>query len=332
MLNVFVAAAQGLRGVERATRDPLPADAVWLDLLEPTPGEEQLVEQTLAIDVPTREEMREIESSNRLYEEAGALYMTATIVTHLDTDAPETSQVTFIVKGSKLVTNRYVDPLPFRRFTAYANTHPAICGSPWMLLAGLIEFIINRVADVLERVGTDLDATTATVFAPRAKRRSASRDYREVLQRVAQNGELISKARESLVSLGRMLAFVQQAAASGGAGGNGVQPGHDARARFRTVSRDVLAMSDHASFLGTKVQFILDATLGMVTINQNDILKIFSMVTVFLLPPTVIASFYGMNFEQIPWLQAGWGPWAALGLMVASSVVPYLIFKRRGWL
>ncbi|HKZ74069.1 MAG TPA: magnesium transporter CorA family protein [Steroidobacteraceae bacterium] len=330
MLNVFVAGGQGLQRIERGPGDPLPTAAVWLDLIEPSREEEELVERTLGIDVPTREEMREIEASNRLYEENGALYLTATIVTHLETDAPETQQVTFIVKGSKLVTNRYVDPLPFRRFIAYAERHPAICSSPWMLLAGLLEFIINRVADVLERVGADLDATTSGVFAPRAKRRGATRDFRAVLQRVAQNGELISKARESLVSLGRMLAFVQQAALA--SGGNSSQPSQEVRARFRTVSRDVLAMSDHASFLGTKVQFILDATLGMVTINQNDILKIFSVVTVFLLPPTVIASFYGMNFERIPWLQEEWGPWVALGLMVASSLMPYLIFKRRGWL
>jgi magnesium transporter len=266
--------------------------------------------------------MREIEASSRLYEENGVLYMTATIVAHVDTDAPETSQVTFIVAGPKFVTNRYVDPLPVRRFISYAETHPTICASPWLLLAGLLEAIVNRVADVLERVGAELDATTGTVFA-RRRRRDASRDYREVLQRVARSGELVSKARESLASLSRMLAFLQQQQQLGV---------NDSRGRFRTLTRDVLAMSDYASFLGAKVQFILDATLGMVSINQNDILKIFSVVTVFLLPPSVVAGFYGMNFERIPWLQAEWGPWVAVGLMVVSSLVPFLIFKRRGWL
>lgn len=331
MLNALVAGPEGLRRVERGAEDPLPPEAIWLDLLDPTPQEERLVEQTLGVDVPTREEMREIESSNRLYEERGALYMTVTIVTGIDTEAPESAQVTFIITGPKLVTNRYVDPLPFRRFMTYAQTRPAISSSPALLLSGLLESIINRVADVIERVGADLDATSTSVFAAPRRRRAASRDYRPVLERIAQSGVLISKTRESLVSLGRMLAFIQQAPLSQPSDG-GQQLSQEVRSRFRTLSRDVLAMSDHASFLGTKVQFILDAVLGLVTINQNDILKIFSVVTVFLLPPTVIASFYGMNFDRIPWLQAQWGPWAALGMMLASSLVPYLIFKRRGWL
>jgi len=106
----------------------------------------------------------------------------------------------------------------------------------------------------------------------------------------------------------------------------------DARARFRTLSRDVLAMSDHSSFLGDKVQFVLDATLGMVTIDQNNILKIFSVAAVVLLPPSVITGFYGMNFQHIPWLHEPWGVWVAVAMMVVSAVTPYLFFKRRGWL
>ena len=125
------------------------------------------------------------------------------------------------------------------------------------------------------------------------------RDFRKVLERVGQNGELISKARESLVSLGRLLTFVQQSTT--------VPMRRTIRARFRTLSRDVLAMSDHASFLGTKVSFILDATLGLVKIDQNNILKIFSVVTVFLLPPSVIGAIYGMNFSRMPWLHDTWG-------------------------
>jgi magnesium transporter len=104
------------------------------------------------------------------------------------------------------------------------------------------------------------------------------------------------------------------------------------RARFRTLSRDVLAMSDHASFLGNKVSFILDATLGLINIDQNNILKIFSVVTVFLLPPSVIGAIFGMNFSKMPWLGSPWGFWAAMGLMLFSSIGPWLFFKRKGWL
>jgi magnesium transporter len=323
MLSVYVARPQGLVRVELQPGEPLPRDALWIDLVEPTQQEEKLVEKSLGIDVPTREEMREIEASNRLYEEDGVLYMTATIVTKLDTDLPESTQVTFIHTPSTLVTNRYVDPLPFRRFLSYAEKHPAVCTSPAMLLAGILESIVNRIADVIERVASNLDQLSSEIFARAQRRSGMSRDFRTVLEHVGQNGELTSKARESLVSLSRLLVFVQQA--------NGQQP-QDVRARFRTLSRDVVAMSDHASFLGDKVSFTLDATLGMVTIDQNNILKIFSVVTVFLLPPSVIASFYGMNFDHLPGLHDAWGAAFALLIMALSAVVPYLIFKRRGWL
>ena len=141
---------------------------------------------------------------------------------------------------------------------------------------------------------------------------------------LGQNGELISKARESLVSLGRLLTFVQQSTA--------VPMSQEVRGRFRTQTRDVMAMSDHASFLGTKVSFILDATLGLINIDQNNILKIFSVVTVFLLPPSVIGALFGMNFSKMPWLHETWGFWAAMGVMLASAIGPFLFFKRKGWL
>ena len=154
--------------------------------------------------------MREIEASNRLYEEDGALYMTATVVTKLDSDLPESTQITFILSAAKLVTNRYVDPLPFRRFIAYAERHPNSCNSPPAVLAGLVEAIVNRVADVIERVATDLDGASVEVFSASRRKRGVMRDFRKILERLGQNGELISKARESLVSLGRLLTFVQQ--------------------------------------------------------------------------------------------------------------------------
>ena len=321
MLNRYALQGQGLVSLS----DAALSDTLWIDLFEPTPEEERTVEAECAIDVPTREEMREIETSNRLYEEDGGVYLTFTIVTKLDSDLPQNSQVTFILKDGRLITNRYTDPLPFRRFISYAERHGPSCASGSAVLAGLIEAIINRVADVIERVSSDLDSISAEVFArlPR-RRRSRGRDYQGVLERVGQSGELIAKTRESLVSLGRALTFVQQATS--------VNLTNDVRTRFRTQARDVIAMSDHASFLGNNVSFILDATLGMVNIDQNNILKIFSVVTVFLLPPSVIGAVYGMNFDHIPWAHESWGFMGALGLMLASALIPYLIFKRRGWL
>lgn len=324
MLSAYVPEPQGLQRRVSTADEPLPQDAVWLDLYVPTVEEERKVESFLGVDVPTREEMREIESSARLYEEKGALYLTATVATKLDTDLPENTQITFILAGNRIVTNRYVDPLSFRRFASYAERHLAQCSSGPGVLAGLLEAIVDRSADVLERVGANLDDVSANVFARPKGRRPQSRDFRTVLEQVGRNGDLISRTRESLVSLGRLLVFVQQATTESLTA--------EIRGRFRTLSRDVTQMSDHASFLGNKVAFILDATLGMVNIDQNNILKIFSVVTVFLLPPSVIGAIYGMNFEHIPWLHEAWGFWYALATMIVSAILPWAIFKWRGWL
>lgn len=327
MLTVYCLTPAGLKRLEREPDARLPEEAVWLDLLEPTPEEERLVEQRLGLDIPTREEMREIESSSRLYEEAGALYLTATVVTKLDTQLPENGQITFILKDQRLVTNRYVDPLPVRRFVAQTERHPQSNTTSQAVLTGLLESIVNRIADVIERVSSDIDGVSAEVFNRQklsgASHRRTQRDFRRLLERVGQSGELIAKARESLVSLARLLAFVQQST---------IPMPQDVRTRLRTLSKDVVAMSDHASFLGNNLNFILDATLGMINIDQNNILKIFSVVTVFLLPPSVIGAIFGMNFQHIPSSAEPWGFWGALVLMGLSSVIPYLWFRQRGWL
>jgi magnesium transporter len=316
-------------GLTRLDNQPavVPADALWVDLLEPTLEEEKAVEQFLTIDVPTREEMKEIEASSRLYEEGGALYMTLTVVAKVDTDRPITAAVTFILVRNRLITNRYHDPLPFRKYAAYAERHISVCSSAQMLLAGLLEAIVERVADVLERVGNDLDDLSAGVFAPPGRDATAnkvSRDLRAAMERIGRNGDLLSKSRESLTSLGRMLTFIMQSTV--------VTLTAEERARYKTLSRDVLALSDHAAFVSNKTSFLLEATFGLINIEQNNIIKIFSVAAVVFLPPTLVASIYGMNFHHMPELDWPYGYPLALVMMVCSAVLPFVYFKRRGWL
>jgi len=323
VLTLYSAGPQGLQ------RHPVPEGAIdpsicWIDLLEPTLAEEKMVESTLGVDVPTRAEMSELEASARLYEENGRLFMTATLVTRLDSGVPQNSQITFILGKDRLITNRYADPTPFRRFIAYAETHPASCSSPSMLMTGLLESIVDRLAETLEKIGVELDAVSTEIFTPHLRGRPGARNFHHVLDRVGSSGDVISKARESLVSLGRLLAFMQQATV--------IAATQEQRNRFRTISRDVLSLSDHASFLANKVTFLLDATLGMINIEQNNILKIFSVVTVFLLPPSLIAGVFGMNFHQMPLLQEPEGFWITGGLMLFSTLVPYFYFRHKGWL
>jgi magnesium transporter len=325
VLNIFVATPQGLARVDPGSPATIPDNAVWIDLLEPTIEEEKLIESALGVDVPTREEMKEIEASNRLYEDNGALYMTTTVAAQLDTDRPVSMQVTFILVGRRLVTNRYLDTKPFQQFISYAGRHPAACQTPLAILAGLMEAFTERIADVLERVGLNLDTLSGTIFARNGTGQPTSRDLHGIIEMIGFSGELNSKTRESLVSLGRLLMFVQQ---SGNTGMKGEQ-----RDRFRSISRDVASLSDHASFLGTKVSFLLEATLGLINVEQNNIIKIFSVAAVLFLPPTLIASIYGMNFHLLPDLPGKYGNFFfSLALMVGSMVFTYVLFRRKGWL
>jgi magnesium transporter len=325
MLNLYVPRPQGLELLAANAAAEIPDTVMWVDLLEPTISEEKAVEARFGIDVPTREEMKEIEASNRLYEENGSLYMTATIAAKVDTDLPVSTAVTFILTGGKLVTNRYLDTKPFKQFATYAQTHPASCQSGVAILAGLVEAIIERIADILERVGADLDGISSNIFARNGSATPTSRNLRSMIERIGFGGDLNSKARESLLSLGRLLMYLQQATVP--------DMTNEQRQRFRSISRDVVSLADHASFLGTKISFLLEATLGLISVEQNNIIKIFSVAAVLFLPPTLIASIYGMNFPLLPHLPGEYSNFfVSIGLMIASMGITYAVFKRKGWL
>jgi magnesium transporter len=324
MLRLLIPTGHGYTWVEHAPPAPFPDEFLWADLFEPSPAEEKAVESLLTVDVPTRDEMKEIETSNRLYEENGALYMTATVGSKLETSHPESSAITFILANDRLITNRYVDPTPVRRFMQYVERSPAACTSSATLLAGLLESFIERIADLLEKVQAELDSVSHTIFPRTNGTAASSHDLQAMILKIGANGDLVSKARESLVSFHRLLTYVQQAGS--------VTLSQDQRGRFKSTLRDAQSLSDHAGFLGNKIQFLLDAVLGLINLEQNNIIKIFSVAAVMLMPPTLVASIYGMNFHFMPELSEHWGYPLALLAMVVSAVVPYLFFKRRGWL
>jgi magnesium transporter len=326
MLNLFVADPRGcLAKVEVAPDGPLPVAAVWIDLVSPTPDEERQVEALLGVGVPTREEMQEIEVSSRLYEENGALYMTATVVAKADTQHPEASAVSFILTGDRLVTVRYAEPQSFELFAGRCQRSPGPYARGDAVLAGLLDALIDRVADVLEHIGLEVDGISHEVFEHPASPRKTG-DFQGILRALGRRGDLTSKVRESLVGIGRLLMFFGHANVAN------TKTQKDLRNRLRTMSRDVRSLTEHASFLSGKINFLLDATLGMINIEQNAIIKIFSVVAVVFLPPTLIASIYGMNFELMPELHWAIGYPLALALMLGSAIAPYLYFKRRGWL
>jgi magnesium transporter len=310
-------------------------DAVWIDLVEPTHDEEVAVETALGIDIPTRGELAEIEASSRLYQEDGAAFMTANLIRRGDDERPESSPVTFIISGNKLITIRYHHQQAFPVYIKQAMKPQATALTGWGVLISLLEAVVDRAADHLERVGAIVDETSKQVFdtsfihkSARKTRRKKPKNLEELLGKVGEEGDFNSKMRESLVSIGRMVAYIQAIIDQTKL----TKDMKENRARIKIVQRDIQSLADHASFLSNKISFLLDAVLGMISIQQNGIIKIFSVAAVVFLPPTLVASMYGMNFVHMPELKWIYGyPWA-IGLMILSAILPFLYFKRKGWL
>jgi len=321
MLTAWIPTEKGLRPV------PLPGgatdlieQAVWIDACEITPDEERHLEQHCGLDVPTREEMQQLEVSNRLYREGDALYLSALMLLKTETDLPESTQVTFILTRRQLITVRYADTWSLRTVSARVQKSAAY-GSAEAIFLAAVEATVERLADMLQRASADLESATVTVFS-----RDSGRvlDLQEILRGIGRSGNVLGKIRETLVDKTRLLGFAEQA------GRDLVSP--DTVARMRTIAHDAQALSDHASYTAGKSSFLLDATLGLIAFEQNRVIKIFSIAAVVFLPPTVVGTIYGMNFDVMPELHWTFGYPFALLLMVLSAVVTLVWFRLKRWL
>jgi magnesium transporter len=268
--------------------------------------------------------MQEIEVSSRLYVENGARYMTATLMCQSDTATPKTTPVTFILSSHRLCTVRYDEPRPF---AIVEHKLGRACGpkvSGETVLMDLLDAVIDRSADILERIAAEVDDVSHSIFEPDEDVDPPS--YNDVLKALGRKGDLTSKVRESQVSVGRLLSFLANEA-------EGMKWPKDARLQLASMQRDVIQLADHATYLANKITFLLDALLGIVSIQQNDIIKIFSIAAVIFMPPTLVASVYGMNFHQ-GMIELNWdyGYPFALSLMVLAAVGPIVFFKWKKWL
>jgi magnesium transporter len=323
MLSAYVPTGTSLEQKIVEPGQEVPEAAVWIDLVTPSPGEDKLVERLVGVAIPTREEMQEIELSSRLYVENGARYMTATLMCQSDTPIPKTTPVTFILSGHRLITVRYDEPKPFavarHKLTRYCPS--TVSGES--VFIDLLDAVVDRCADILERVGVEIDQVSHNIFE--RDRARTPKFYNVLLQTIGRKGELASKVRESLVSIGRLLIFVANEA-------EGQPWAKDQRAQLKSMLRDSQSLTDHATYLGNNITFLLDGMLGVVTIEQNNIIKIFSVAAVAFMPPTLIASIYGMNFKFMPELDWAAGYPFAIGLMVIAAILPFIYFKWKKWL
>ncbi len=298
------------------------APAVWWDLLAPSTAERQQVESALGIGLPSAEVMREIEASGRLYQIDGAAVMTALVPRGTGEEDDDTT-LTFVLAGHQLATLRPTDVSAVRILFERLARQSASLPSPASILVRLLEAIVDGLADRLEQVGADLSQISQRVFRHRRLQARAVPDYQVVLRQLGHDGDQLSLVTESLFSIERLVTFASRL--------NDIRAAETLGRRVKTLRRDVSSLSDHAGLLNGKLTFLLDATLGMIGISQNNIIKGLSVAAAVFLPPTLIASIYGMNFEYMPLLGKPWGYPAALGVMLATAIAPYWVFKRLRW-
>jgi magnesium transporter len=317
MLTVYVKSSDGriapAANAQSALADPA---AVWADLFQPTAAEEASVEEAFGIDAPTALERSALEESARFYQEDGALFLTATLLGRRDEGPFKADAVTFVLKGAKLVTVRTINPRAFDigPSRSAARIERAADG-PGVFLA-LLEALIERIADVLHEGAAEKTALSARILTS-----ESNGDLKAHLRTLGKLGELAATAHDSLASLHRLCEHVTQVC-------------HDyglPRERLMLLLRDVEQLERTAEAQQNHLVFLLDATLGLVGAAQNNTLKALSVATIAFVPPTLIASIFGMNFEHMTWFQQSWGPWVGFGLMLAAPAALFTLAKWRNW-
>ena len=311
--------------IDPAKGQRIPDDATWIDLEEPTREEDKLVEQCVGVQVPTREDMSEIEPSSRLYEENGALYMTLTALFGVEDGNPQSEPIGFVLTRDRLVTTRYVTPKPLRAFADHARRDKSLVQDNLTALYYLLDAIIDRMADELESVGAEIETISAHIFQKRVDARRIPADrLTALLTRIGRTQILLAKVRETAVSTARLLSFLSSSDPMK------AERAGPVRDRVASLARDVRSLVDHSGFLADNLTFLLDASLGLISIEQNAAMKLFSWAALIFLPPTLVAGVYGMNFEHMPELTWPFGYPMALTLIIVSAVAPLWYLKRRG--
>lgn len=291
------------------------AHARWIDLVAPDDAERDRVEGLLRQELPETQDVEEIEASARYYEDATGLRIHSLFLHDVD-GKPHNTSVAFTLAGERLVTLREREIPAFRLQRMRARHDPGAGRDAMCIVLGLFEIKMDDLADTLEEVYQGLEAVSAEVLEEKDS------DMEAALDALARHEDLNGKVRLCLMDSQRALTFLLRRA----------RPRPEQAERARALLADIESLLPHNTFVFDKINFLMDAAQGFINIEQNKIIKIFSIAAVVFLPPTLVASIYGMNFDHMPelhWL-AGY-PWA-LGLMLAAGLAPYLYFKRKGWL
>ena len=326
MLRAYGPACDGSL-VEAKGENKIPDTATWIDLEEPTKEEEALVERCIHLNVPTQSELAEIEPSSRLFERNGALYMTVSVLCGVQDGTPSTTPIAFVLTENRLVTVRYATPKPVRAFIEHVRREPDLARDAPTVLVRMLDAIIDRLADEIEDLSGDIEKVSSHIFQRETdERRIPAARLTALLTRIGRAHSLLSKIRYSAVSMLRMLSFLTASKRMH------EEKNKEVRYHLASLTTDASSLSEHSSFLSDNLQFLLDASLGLISTEQNAAMKLFSWAALIFLPPTLIAGIFGMNFHYMPELDWRYGYPASIAAIVASAVLPILYLKWRRWI
>jgi magnesium transporter len=316
MINIFYLDNEKLEQVQLAEDDPLPQNPIWVDLISPSTETRRRIEATYHIELPDEDEIREIEATSRFFLDEDGMHIHSLYLQDFE-ETPESVTVAFILKKGCLYTYRAQKLATFRLFRLATRRRPELARNATCILLTLFENKIDHLADVLESTYSGLNDVSQSVLG-----QQEDESMEEQLEAIAKFEDITGKARLSLLDAQRAVSFIQR---NSRLDAEAVEQSHD-------LMRDIDSLLQHTSFLFNKVNFLMDAVQGFINIEQNQIIKIFSIAAVVFLPPTMVASIYGMNFHIMPELSWEFGYPMALLLILLSGIAPYWYFKRRGWL
>ena len=306
------------------SREAITSNPLWIDLYRPTAEEDRKCEAHLGIDIPTRSDINYVEPAGSLYASQGVRYLCARLIHEVE-GSTSTSSVIFILTSVSMVTVRYQDYAAFNSFARRLAEANAEDIPPEAILAGLINTLVDWTAQQIDLAAHQLEEVSTKIFATNDSTKNHDALFKASLQELGEQSKRISNIRESLVSLERVLLFLAPDYQSS-------RIPAQLRDDVRATLRDLQSLEEHATFQTQKVQFLLDTTMGFINLEQSHIIKLFSVLAVIFMPPTLIASIYGMNFKNLPELDWSYGYPIALGLMALSSALLYLYFRRKRWL
>lgn len=303
-----------------------PEDALWVDLFNPTDAEIKAVAKALSIPIPDRDALEEIESSSRLQFEDNIIQLSVPVSAHGDDDGP--TPIGFLLTEKFLVTVRYTEMHAFDAAAHQCSKTQDPLDTSSAVFTTIVEGMVDYGADLLEKIAGELNGLSKDIFRRygREKQRNVARvnrRMRETLVAIGLAGERLSQIRDSILGLQRAIPYALDK------GKNWISP--ECAARLKTTAGDSQSLADFEVHLTDKVQFLLDAVLGFINTEQNDIFKVLTIASVIGIPPTFFASMWGMNFKSMPEYDWHYGYAMALGVMLVSVILPVIWFKIRGW-